>query len=292
MIEAYAFLAMFSVQILTMSVLFPAWLVRAVRAKATEFPAERFAHLYPGIDHNQVRERYLKRYRVANAAIALLGLVLMGGLFGYLQRPDWDDGPVESLAGAYFLAQALPLLLAAVLSIKYQNILERFLEGKRKASLQRRGLLDFVSPSALFLAAVSYLAFVAYVFYIARNPFEGFAGPLVNIGLMTFVYALQAFGVYWLLYRKRIEPLESAASRLHTMGAGARGCVYMCIACVVNLSINFTLVRLDLQRWEPFAQSAFFVFCAVLAAMAIAPAPPRPKRDVNGAVKPSADGRF
>jgi hypothetical protein len=287
MIEAYAFLAMFTVQILMMSVLFPAWLAKAARAKAAEFPAERFTQLYPGIDHGQVRERYLRRYRIANAVIVVLGLVLMGGLFNYLQRLDWDDGPVEALAGVYFLVQASPLLLAAVLSVRYSKVLESLLENKRKASLQRRGLFDFVSPFAVFLAVLSYFLFAAYVLYIARDPFPGFAGPLVNVGLMTLVYASQAFGVYWLLYRKRPEPLESTASRVHTMGVGARGCVYMCIACAVNLSINFTLVRLDMQRWEPFAQSAFFVFAAYLAFMAIVTPPRRPDTDALGAVKPT-----
>jgi hypothetical protein len=292
MIEAYAFLAMFAVQILTMSVLYPAWLAKVVRAKATEFPAERFAQQYPGIDQDRVRERYLKRYRAANAVIAVLGLVLMRGLFNYLQRADWDDGPVEALAGVYFLVQASPLLLAALLSVRYGRLLESLLENKRKASLQRRGLFDFVSPFTVFLAVLSYFLFAAYVLYIARNPFPGFAGPLINVGLMTLVYASQAFGVYWLLYRKRPEPLESTASRVHTMGVGVRGCVYMCIACAVNLSINFTLVRLDMQRWEPFAQSAFFVFAAFLAFMAIITPPRRPEIDAHGAVLRATETRI
>ena len=52
MIEAYAFLAAFTVQILVVSVLQPAWLIRHVRTTARGFPAERFALRYPGVDHN------------------------------------------------------------------------------------------------------------------------------------------------------------------------------------------------------------------------------------------------
>jgi hypothetical protein len=275
-IEAYAFLAMFTVQLLTMSVLIPASFVRRVRVMAAQFPAERFAQLYPGVDHNRVCERYLRAYRVANACVAVLGLVLFAWLFGYLQRPDWDDGPVEALVGAYFLVQALPMLFSAVLGIRYNKLLERLLEGRRKATLQRRGVFDFVSPFTVFLAVLGYFLFAAYVLYIARNPFPGFAGPLLNIGPMTLVYALQAFGVYWLLYRKRVDPHETDAERAHTMGIGVRACVYLCIASVVNLSVSFTLVRLDLQRWEPFAQSTFFVLAALLAFMAITSPPRRP----------------
>ena len=42
MIEAYAFLAMFTVQILLMSVLHPARLIKYCRAKLAEIPAERY----------------------------------------------------------------------------------------------------------------------------------------------------------------------------------------------------------------------------------------------------------
>jgi MFS family permease len=277
MIEAYAFLVMFAFQILAMSIVLPAWVGRNVKAKAKDFPAARFEQLYPGVDHQRIRERYLRIYRVANAVIVVLGLALLGWLFNYMQSPDWDDGPVEARVGAYFLLQALPMICIAVLSIRYGQLLERLLDAKRKATLKRRGLFDFVSPFTVALAALSYILFVAYVMVIAQDPFPGFAGPLANIIPITMVFALQAFGVYYLLYRRRVDPLETSESRIHTTGVGVRACVYMCIACVVNLSINFTLVRMDLQRWEPFAQSAFFVLTAIFAFMAITASPRQPE---------------
>lgn len=273
MIEANAFLAMFTLQILVMSALLPAWVVRSIRSKAKVFPAARFAQLSPGVDHLEARERNLRLYRVSNAVIVLLGFALLGWFFSYLQRPDWDDGPMEALVGAYFLLQAVPMLCIAVLSFRYARLLESLLDAKRKATLKRRGLFDFVSPFTVFVAALSYLLFIAYVMYIARDPFPGFAGPLPNIIPMTLVFALQGFGIYYLLYLRRVDPLETSESRAHTTGVGVRACIYMCIASVVNLSINFTLIRMDLQRWEPFALSAFFVLAAFLAFMAITSAP-------------------
>jgi hypothetical protein len=276
MIEAYAFLAMFTVQILAMSVLGPVWFTRYVRVQATSFPAERFAERHPGVDHNQILERYLKRYRVLNAVIAVLGLVLMSWLFSYMQRPDWSDGPVEALAGAYFYVQVLPLCIVAFFALRYNKLLERLLERKRKATLQRRGLFDFVSPLAVCLAAVSYFLYVAYVLYIAQNPFSGFAGPLINISGITLLYAVSAFVIYKVLYRKKVNPYEPHAARVHTISLGVKACVYICIAEVVDVSLNFTLVLLDLQRWEPFGQSVFMVFATVLVFM-IFTAPPKRK---------------
>ena len=76
MIEAYAFLAAFTVQILVLSVLHPAWFTRDARAKGE-------AQL-PGWDRKS-RERFLSVYRAVNAGIAVLGLVLLGWLFSLMR---------------------------------------------------------------------------------------------------------------------------------------------------------------------------------------------------------------
>jgi hypothetical protein len=282
MIEAYAFFAAFTVQILAMSVLQPAWFSRYVRAQMASLPSERLARLYPDVDVNQSLERYLTGYRLANGGVALLGLLLLGWLFGYMRRPDWDDGPVEALVGAYFLLQALPLGVFALMGHKHSNAFRQsLLEGKRTALLQRRGLLDFVSPFTIFVAVTSYLLFVAYVLYIAQDPFPGFKG-YITIGAITLVYALNAFGVYRQLYGRKSNPLEPHAGRVRTIGLGVKACVYSCIAIVWFLALNFTLVLLDLQRWEPFAQCVFFVITVLFSFMAYVVSPRRPGSDDLG----------
>ena len=285
MIEAYAFFAAFTVQILAMSVLHPAWFIRYMRVQTTRVPAERLAQLYPGIDLGRAQERFLKQYRAANACIAVLGLLLLAWLFSHMQRPDWDDGPVVVLVTGYFLAQMLPIGLVAWLGVRFNMKHRRsLLEGKRKATLQRRGLFDFVSPFVVALAVLSYFLFVAFVIYIQQDPFPGFAGYF-SIGGVTFVYAFQAIFVYAMLYGRNKNPFETHADRLHTIGFAIKSSVYSCIIIVVYVSLNFALGLLDLQRWEPFALSAFFVACALLISMGVM-APPRhqPEVDEHGSV--------
>jgi hypothetical protein len=278
MIEAYAFLAMFAVQILATSVLYPAWFIRYWRRQTATIPPERLTELYPGVDPDLVSERYLARYRRMSSIVAVMGLLLFGWLFSYTQRPDWNDGPVEVLVSVYFLMQmVLPVGVVLWLAIRFNKAHKRpSLEGKRKAVLQRRELFDFVSPFVVFLAALSYLLFAAFVIYLQQHPFLGFAG-LVNIGAITLVYALNAFIVYQLLYGKKPNPFESHAGRVHTIRLAVKSSVYSCIACVVFISLNLTLSLLDWQRWEPFALSAFFVLTALLGLMGMT-APPRQAR--------------
>jgi hypothetical protein len=282
MIEAYAFLAMFTVQILAMSVLYPTWFIRYWRVQATNTPAERLAQLYPDVDLTRAQEHFFARYRALNRGIAVLGAVVLGCLYSYMRHPNWDDGPVEALVSVYFLVQALlPLGLAAWLAVRFNKAHKRsLLHGKRRAVLQRRGLFDFVSPTLVFVAVLSYFLFAGFVLYIQQHPFPGFAGALVTIGSMTLVYALNALCVYKVLYGKKSNPFETHAGRLYTISVTVKSSVYACIACVVFLSLNFTLVLLDRQRWEPFALSVFFVIVALVCAMSLT-TPRQPSVSVN-----------
>ena len=278
MIEAYAFLAAFTIQILTMSVLYPAWFIRYLRMQMARFPAERLAQMYPGVDLGRAMERFVTQYRVLTTGSAVLGLVLLGWLFSYMRRPDWDDGPVEALVSVYFFAaQMLPLILLVWFGVRFNRAHKRPLpEPKRSAVLQRRGLFDFISPFVVSLAVMSYLLFIAFVIFLLRHPFTGFAG-LVSIGVVTLVYALNALVVYLMLYGKKGNPFETHEGRLRTIGLAVKSSVYSCIVIVVYLSLNFSLVMLDLQRWEPFALSIFFVIIALLASMGFA-VPPRQRQ--------------
>jgi hypothetical protein len=270
MIEAYAFLGAFAVQILATSVLYPAWFIRYLRARTKHLPVARLAQLYPGVDVAQAQERFLIRYRALNTGIAALGLLLLVWLFGYTQRPGWDSGPLKVLITVYFMvALMVPLGLVAWLGIRFnKDYRRRVPEGKRTAVLQRRGLFDFISPFVVALAVLCYLLFVAFVIYIREHPFPGFAG-LFNIGGITLVYAVNALIVYMMLYGRNRNPLDTHAARLHAISVTVKSSVYSCIVIVVYLSLTFSLGMLDLRRWEPFVLSIFFVICALLTSMGV-----------------------
>ena len=290
MIETYAFLAMFTIQILAGSVLGPALFVRRVQANVASFPVERFAEQFPGVDKNLSGERFATRYLALNTGIAVLGLLLLGWLFSYMQRPDRREGPVQALATVYFLAQMLPLFRIGWIASQYSKALKHSLaEPKRKAVLQRRGLFDFVSPFIVFLAVLSYFLMVALVLYIRQHPFPGFGG-LINLGAVTLVYALNAFVVYVFLYGRKRNPLETHADRLSAIGVVVKTSVYSCIAITAFVSIVLTLSLLHLKRWEPFAMSAFYVICTLICSLGVIAPPRQPKGDGLGSDGPLPPG--
>ena len=211
MIEATAFLAAFTVQVLVVSVLHPAWFTRYVRAKAEA--------QFPGWDR-KFRERFLSLYRAVNTGIALLGLGLLGWLFHLMRSPDWSIGPVLRLLAGYIIVQISPVVVASLLGawVKKKALTRAPPEVKRTASLQRRGLFDFVSPFTVFLAVMGYVLFAAFMIHIQQHPVAGFPGYRL-LGVVTLVCALNAFLVYWLLYRRKKWPLETRAFRMQAVEA-------------------------------------------------------------------------
>jgi len=278
MIEANMFLAAFTVQILVMSVLIPAWTTRNLRAKAAS-SAEHLVLMYPGVDVGQALERYLTQHRVLVRGISVLGLLLLGWLISDVWRADWNGDKAGRLAFAYFLvAMALP-------TIQLDRSLARFKREheparlKRTAILQRRELFDFVSPFIVCIAALTYLLFVAFMFYVEQHPFPGFGGALANIVILTLGYAFFAFVTYNLLYGKNRSRFETHEGHVQRIGLAVKGGVFVCIATTVNASITIALQLLDLESWGPFAGSIFFTMLTFLFYIGFAALPRKPEAD-------------
>lgn len=263
MIEVYSFHVMFALQILLLSVLHPTRLLRNARRQMAHHAPGQFPHLYP--DGEASAQRRLRIYRLVNTIIAVGGVVLLGLLFSYMQQADWDDGPVETAVLLYFMLQMLPLVLYSRSVARFHQLLRNMMpDEKKRAVLQRRSLFDFISPAPVIGVVLCYPLFAALVVYIQRDPFEGFAGYL-NIGFVSLLYAWTAYWVYRTLYGRKTNPLQSHADRMHEIGKIVKICVYSCLAGVLFLMLNFTLVLLDMQSVEPFATSLFLVVCALLS---------------------------
>jgi hypothetical protein len=263
MIEVYLFYAMFTAQILVFSVLYPATMIRNVRAALARFPVER----RPFMDEQAKKwfDRRLALYRQINTGIAIVGLLLLGWLFSYMRRPDWDDGTVETLLVACFLLQMVPTALLVWELARGNRQLRELLRGeKRMASLERRRLFDFVSPFVVGLTVLCYLLHAALAVYIAREPFPGFAGAFVNVAITTLMCAGIAFLVYRVVYGKKSSPLLTHEDHLWEIEVTVKILVYTCMVSMLALSLVLVLGKLEMQSVEPLAQSTVFVIIGVL----------------------------
>lgn len=285
MIESYAFFAAFAVQILILSVVNPAVLARYVRSWKTNFASERLAQLYAGLDYSRWAKRFATRFRAANLVVALLGALLLGRMYNLTLQPDWA-GDVSKLTLMYFFLQMSPLILLVLYSVvrhhkALKQMVQRSQEAKRTATLQRRGLFDFVSPSIVILAVASYVLFIPFAIYVDLHVYKNLSLSKYcyqAIGAVTLVYALNAFIIYKCLYGRK-NPLVNQAGRVYTMGMTVKSGIYSGIATVWFISITAFVTKLQLENWRPFALSIFLVISALLGFMGVIAAPRKPEVD-------------
>ena len=194
MIEAYAFLAVFTVQILVMSVLHPAWFIKYFRAKAARFP--------PSASHRCIRVSIQSCSRALSDSVprdehghrgarrVAAGLAVQLHAATGLGRRDG-----EGLGHCVFSGGADVAALSVIwLGVRYNKEHKLSLpEGKRTAVLQRRGLFDFVSPFTVFLAVLFYFLFAAFTLYVEQNPYLDMRATLSSgIGGVTRVLRIDA----------------------------------------------------------------------------------------------------
>ena len=278
MIAAYAFLAAFAVQVLVASVLAPARLIRYVRGWSTTFGSERFAQLYPGVDFDRWVGRFVTGYRMVNIVIAILGVLLLGWLFVLIQRPDWI-GEVKTMAVLYLMLQMSPLALFALYGVvRCRKLLKQpSQETKRTASLQRRGLFDFVSPFAVYFAVASYFLFVVYAIWLDLYVYDNATlsshcyRAIISV---TLVYALNAFVIYKYLYGRK-NPLVTHEGRVHMIAATVKCGVYGSISVAWFVSIFGTIGQPGMNEWRPFALVVFFILTTLLSVMGATAVPHR-----------------
>jgi len=270
MIEAYAFLAAFAVQIVVVSVVNPTRLIKHVRGWSAKFGSERFAQHYPGVDYQAWVERFATGFRAVNIAIAVIGLVLLGWLFNVIQRPGWA-GVASGISPFYLMFQVSPLALLALYTVVryYKVFLHPPQEARRTASLQRRGLLDFVSPTALTIAAVSFVLFFPFAIlsdlYVYDNTTLSWS-CYKAMGSVVFVYALNAFVVYKILYGRK-NPFVSHEGRVHSIAMTVKSSVYTSTALVWFIVIGSFFTKLQLENWRPFAVTVFCVIVILISFM-------------------------
>src|SRR5688572_3881431 len=266
MIATYAFFAAFVMQIVALSVLQPIWFAGMWRKEAAIFPAE----LQPAL-HDRIL-RHLPRLRAVNRGIAVIGFALLGAFIFYVPFKAWDD-----FSRFYLMLQCAPMVIATVAFFRALKDIGRMrTETKRTAVMQRRALFDFVSPIAVGFALLCYVLYVVYLFYIARDPFNGFAGVWVNVAGMTLTYLVSAFAVWMILYGKRTHSFETREGRINGMRFAARMMVYMSIFSVVGLSMDMTIKFFELDTWIPFMSCVGMAIIPFVFYMALKAAPREP----------------
>ena len=217
-----------------------------------------YPKLYPKpIEYYKKSQR---NYRIINLSILLAGLLILAVLLGYSRSGKWD----HVIAGWYFMVQFVPVMLLDLSELKESKLM-RIADSRttRKAELHPRRLFDFISPTIIGVAIVTYIAFILLVLYIGQFEFPWFGGYW-NIVVVTTFNLCFAGIILRFMYGKKLNPHQAYEDRIRHIEIIVKILVFTSIAATMFIALIVVLAALDLRHLQPIAQSLYFQLVAVI----------------------------
>jgi hypothetical protein len=254
--ETTLFCFVFLSQVLLISWLYPRRVISRSRYVLQNFPPSTHPKAYPHPPEHY--ERWLRNIARINLAVVVAGLAIIasilgtlvggwdGGIFAPSRKEDWAEG----IVAPFFVLQLLA-------SVGYMNFSAgRLMQAMKKAppprlrtaELHRRRLVDFVSPAMLVVAALTNLAFIAFVLTYPLPRFKVIVS-IASVALTLLVYSLT---IALTLRAPKIDPYQAQQDRHNTIKAVVQQALTYSIAFPVLFAILLTI-----KSYEPVMTSLF-----------------------------------
>lgn len=277
--ETILFCLVFLSQVLLISWFFPRRVISRGRYVLQHFPPSTHpkAYTHPPEDF----ERWLRNIERVNLVIVVAGLLIIVGLILGTLGGEWDGTIVTpwSTSGEWDAAIVVPFFLVQFAAgVGYMSFSSRkFLKALAKAppprvrttELRRRRLVDFVSPTMLVVAALTNVAFIAFVLYDYRRfelPWFQAAGVIASVAVMLIVFSATV-GIA--LRAPRSDPYQAHQDRSNLIRLVVKQALAFCIAYPVLMTVWLTIKLFDPDILEPVIAS---LYCQGIALATLWPA--------------------
>jgi len=256
--EHMFFHVVFLSQILLISFYYPRQILSRMRYAFETYPPSTYPKLYP--KPIEYYEKARRNYRIMNLFILLAGLLILAVLLGYSRSGEWD----HAIATWYLLVQFFPLMLLDLSSLKEFKLMRNAnSRTTRKAELHPRRLFDFISPTIIGMAIITYIAFILLVLYIRQFEFHWFGGYWNIVGVTTINLCFAGIILRY-MYGKKLNPHQAYEDRIRHIEIIVKILVFTSIAAAMFIAITVVLAALDLRNFQPIAQSLYFQLLAVI----------------------------
>jgi len=251
--ETLLFCFVFLSQILLISVAFPMRAWRRSKYVLENCPPSTHPKLYAKPIEWHVRVLHI--FMGLNLAIALAGLAIIALLILAKLGGQWDGSIVTpwstsgewdaAIVVPFYLLQFVPMVyLSFSLAAHNKAMAKTPPPPVRTATLRRRRVIDFASPRMLVAAALTYFAFVAFIFYYRSFEFAWFS-PWTNIAAVTAVYVLFAVSILVAVHGRSPDHHQPQEKRLAALKLGVKFLLLASMAIpaivVINLVIKVVL---------------------------------------------------
>jgi hypothetical protein len=252
-------------QILLISWIYPRRVISNSRYVLQNFPPSTHPKLYPyPPEYFERWQRNITRFNLVMvvAGLLVIGLILGslvgvwdGGIFASSRKNDW----VELIVVPFFLMQFVG-------GIVYMNSSRlKILQAMAKAPaprvrttvLRRRRLVDFVSPTLLIVAALTNVAFIAFVLYDYRRfelPLFKAVGVIASVAFALLVFSVSV-GIT--MRAPKPDPYQAHQDRNNMIMRVVRQALAFSIAYPVLLTAWLTVKIFDPDLLEPVIASLY-----------------------------------
>jgi len=255
LMSAIIYLAIIS-QILTISVIFANKWYRKKLFLLTKYPPVDYPNLY--VQPSTVELNRLQIRKLIDRTITFLSLSVV--LFFYLTKTD-----LEMVASSILIIAAVqltPWFLSRYWDKENNSLMAKnFPSSKRKSSFTQRKITDFVTPSKLALAALSYgltLVFTLYI-YVEQLWLDNSNKALLLILLNTVMASYLVWLLFNSLYGKKKDNFINSDDRLKLIADKCQTLTsYLIMYSVFIMGICF-FRTFDLNQLYVFVMTGIFI---------------------------------
>jgi len=254
-------------QILLVSVYVPHHVASRLRYVFETYPAESYPKLYPfdmATTDTRTRLRGLALYQALNALIAAMGFALLIWLFLSDYRLA-NEGGDEIFVMLFFFLQISPQLYVALREAKHLEMLRKAYDNsQRRADLQPRRLVDFVSPWVILLAVVMFVLWL--VFYLSgRNPdTQPLSEIIATISGMSIMNICFAISMWRALHGIGQNPYMGSDDKRKMAGAICKTLPVVSITASAFLMLTHAADSYALEIIDPVITSIYMQICVAI----------------------------
>jgi hypothetical protein len=252
---AIIYLAVIS-QILTISIIFASKWYKRKSFLLKKYPPVDYPNLY--VQSSAVEFNRIKIRKLIDRSIAVFSLSVV--LVLYLTNTELEIVASSILVIASI--QLLPWFLSSYWC-KENNLLmaQNFPSTKRKSSFNNRKITDFVTPSKLVLAVLSYGVTLIFTFYIFFEKlwFDNSNKALLLLLLNTLMICYLAWLLFNSLYGKKSDNFISSNDRLKLISVKCKNLTSFLIMYSVFITGICLIKTFDLNQVYVSAMTGVFI---------------------------------
>ena len=233
-------------------------MLKRIKYVAVHYPPTTHPKLYPNISIDDAKikvKKGLRLFKFMNISIFIIGctLVIAAMMTGYEPLGNGE----EDFVALYAILQFSPLIILEISSFKHFKMMRNANEDStRKADLQPRHFFDFIAIPIFCIAALMFIASIAFELYIGETFFL-----IITLFVVHIYFAIL---IIWNLHGKKLDPHLASKDRIKQISLIIKTSVFTSIGISIFFMSDSAVDYFNLDYLDPLIISIYFQAIAIV----------------------------